>query len=1363
MTSLTNSNLELKNMFGQFMKKNTASSSGSGTLPRNIITNPKEDLKGITTHSGTAYQGPTIPTTSSSLPPVVECETEVTKDTVPPTNNESTKDIQPPVVQIETPILNSEPVVAPIIEPVGAPVSASKPNQKSLIPYPSRLNDQKLRDMANDQKEKFFQIFQDLNFNISFTDAFILMPKFGLTIKTLLTNKDKLSELARTMLNEHCSTVLKKLPEKLGDPDKFLIPCDFPRMDECLALADLSASINLMPLSVWNKISLPELSPTFERALIDVFKGELTLRVRKEAITFNLDQTLRYLANYNDMTANQIDVIDMACEEYSHEVLGYFDVIASGNPTSNYDPTVSTSSSTLTLFGDNDFLLEEGDILLLEAFLNDDPSLPPLNQGNSSPSIDEPPEVELKDVPPLLKYAFLEGYDKFLVIIAKDLSDDEKTALIKVLKSHKRAIGWKLSDIKGINPEFYTYKILMEEDFKPVVQHQRRVNPKIHNVIKKEVEILLDAELIYSIFDSPWVSLVHCVPKKGGFTVVENELIPTRLVTGCRVCINYRKLNEATCKDYFSLPFMDQMLERLAGNKYYCFLNGVVLGQRQEKYFRPIHYASKTMTEAESNYTTIKKEMLAVVYAFEKFRSYLIMNKSIVYTDHSTLKYLFAKKDSKARLLRWVLLPQEFKFKVIDTKGAENLAADHLSRLENPHQNVLDPKQINESFPLETLNMVSFRGGVFTARKPLTFSRLATIDPPGDIMARTTPPRRCLTPDSIGPQSTVMPTTWSNLVTLVNIKERFHNVMKCLKIPSKFVRFSTFGAAISWGRSRLHEGTNIYLFGTPCAIISDHGTHFCNDQFAKVMFKYGVTHCLAIAYHPQTSGQVKVSNHGLKRILERTRARTVPLGQTRLKFEKDHLYSACKLGKSKKHTHLPKAENTNLKVLNTLHINLCGPIKVQKINEKKYILVIVDDYTRFTWDKVLRSKDETPEVVIKFLKQIQVGLNKSVRFIRTDNGTEFVNHDLTYYYESVSIFHQKSVPRTLQQNGIVERRNQTLIEAAGTMLIFSKAPLLLWAEVVAPACYTQNRSLIRTRHNKTLYELYRTRSFISDAWTNKLRVTKSSSCSTLCTPTNKDLEVLFQPMFNEYLEPPRVDRPVSPALAVPVPINSAGTHSSTAIDQDAASLSHSPSSLALQSPCLHQGIASESTLMDENLFAPVDNDPFINIFAPEHTFEASSSSDASLANSTYVTQTFIILENGGRITRLITLLAIHLNRSQVIYKVKLDEYGDVLKNKARLVAKGYRQKELIDFEEYFAPVARIEDIKIFIANAAKGFVDPDHPTHVYRLKKALYGLNQAAREWYDTLSQFLLDNKFSKGAVDPTLFTRITGKHILLV
>nr|GEY88829.1 hypothetical protein [Tanacetum cinerariifolium] len=413
MTSLTNSNLELKNMFDQFMKMNTALSSGSGTLPCNTITNPKEELKGITTRSGTAYQGPTIPTNSSSLPPVIEPDTE-TKPS----------------------ILNSELIVDPIIEPVVAPVN-----------------------------------------------ALILMPKFGPSIKSLLT-KDKLYELSKTLMNEHCSAVLlKKLSEKLGDPGNFLIQCDFLRMAECLALADLDASINLMPLSVWNKLSLPELSPTC--MTLELANRLISRPVGVAEDVYVKVGTFHFLADFV--------VVEFDADPRVPLILGrsflkteraLIDVFK-GELTLHI---VSTTSLTLTLFEDSDFLLEEvnaflaleddgtspevyqsyfdseGDILLLDAFLNDDPSLPHPTQGNYLPkvqkelqiyeaktdksSIDEPPEVELKDLPPHLEYAFLEGDDKFPVIITKDLSVEEKTALITVLKSHKRAIAWKLSDIK---------------------------------------------------------------------------------------------------------------------------------------------------------------------------------------------------------------------------------------------------------------------------------------------------------------------------------------------------------------------------------------------------------------------------------------------------------------------------------------------------------------------------------------------------------------------------------------------------------------------------------------------------------------------------------------------------------------------------------------------------------------------------------------------------------------------------------------------------------------------------------------------------------------------------------------------------
>nr|GEX97879.1 reverse transcriptase domain-containing protein [Tanacetum cinerariifolium] len=303
---------------------------------------------------------------------------------------------------------------------------------------------------------------------------------------------------------------------------------------------------------------------------------------------------MRYTSTYDDNSVNQIVVIDIACEEYAQDVLDFKYNSKSGNPTlvSNpslseetksefcKEPIVKSSSPTLTPFRESDFLLEEiedflkdesiptrikyscydpkGDILYLEKLLNDDPSqLPPMDlkqaeETKAKSSIEEPSKLELKELPSHLEYAFLGETDKLPVIIAKDIKDDEKEDLLKVLKSHKRAIAWKIIDIKGIDPRFCTHKILMEEDYKLTIQSQRRVNPKIHEVIKKEVIKLLDARMIYPISDSPWVSPVHCVPKKGGMTVVankNNELIPTILVTGWRVCIDYRKVKEKREKD----------------------------------------------------------------------------------------------------------------------------------------------------------------------------------------------------------------------------------------------------------------------------------------------------------------------------------------------------------------------------------------------------------------------------------------------------------------------------------------------------------------------------------------------------------------------------------------------------------------------------------------------------------------------------------------------------------------------------------------------------------------------------------------------------------------------------------------------
>nr|GEW94890.1 reverse transcriptase domain-containing protein [Tanacetum cinerariifolium] len=572
--------------------------STSGTLPSNIVPNPKGKMKAVTTYSGLAYEGPLIPT-NSPLEKVVEQNTEEITDKEHSNCQESTA-------------------------------------QSNL-----RLNDQELREKATNQMEKFFQIFHDLHFDISFADALLLMPKFASTIKSLLTNKDKLFELAKVPLNENCSAMLlKKLLEKLGDPGKKKLSLpEFTPTRMTLELVDRSiTSPKGVAKDVFVKVGKFYFLTDFvvvdfeadpriplilgrsflrtDRALIDVYGEEITLRVNDESITFNLNQTMRYSSTYDDNSVNRVDVIDIACKEFVQDVLDFQYNPKSSNPTLVFDflnsknhfskePIVKSSSPTLTPFGESDFILEEiedflndesiptgiensfydpeGDIIFLEKLLNEDPFQLPLmdlklaEETKAKSFIEEPPKLELKELPSHLEYAFLEESNKLPVIIAKDLKDVEKEALINVLKSHKREIAWKISDIKGIDPRFCTHEILMEEDYKLAVQSQRRVNPKNHDVIKKEVIKLLDAGMIYPISDSSWVSPIHYVSKKGGMTVVANEnnkLISTRLVTGWRVFINYRKLNDATRKYHFPLPFMDQMLERLAKNEIYCFLDG---------------------------------------------------------------------------------------------------------------------------------------------------------------------------------------------------------------------------------------------------------------------------------------------------------------------------------------------------------------------------------------------------------------------------------------------------------------------------------------------------------------------------------------------------------------------------------------------------------------------------------------------------------------------------------------------------------------------------------------------------------------------------------------------------------------------
>ncbi|GJW54322.1 putative ribonuclease H-like domain-containing protein [Tanacetum coccineum] len=372
-------------------------------------------------------------------------------------------------------------------------------------------------------------------------------------------------------------------------------------------------------------------------------------------------------------------------------------------------------------------------------------------------------------------------------------------------------------------------------------------------------------------------------------------------------------------------------------------------------------------------------------------------------------------------------------------------------------------------------------------------------------------------------------------------------------------------------------------------------------------------------------------------------------GLPKLKFEKDHLCSACALGKSSKKPHKPKSEDTNQEKLYLLHIDLCGPMRVASVNGKKYIIVIVDDYSRFTWVKCLRSKDEVLAFIINFLKMIQVRLKETVRRIRTDNGTEFVNQTLSEYYEKVGISQETSVARSPQQNGVVERRNHTLIEAAHTMLIYAKAPLFLWAEAIATACYTQNHSMIRRHHGKTPYELlhdkppdlsylhvfgalyYPTndsenlgklqpKADIGPALHEMTPVTISSglvpnppSSTPFVPPSRSDWDLLFQPMFDESLNPPPYVDLQAPEVIAPIPevvapelAVSTGSPSSTTVDQDAPSSSNSHTTQETQTPIISHDAEEDNHDIE---VAHMGNDPYFGIPIPEDASGQYISSD----------------------------------------------------------------------------------------------------------------------------------------------------------
>ncbi|XP_056845060.1 uncharacterized protein LOC130496730 [Raphanus sativus] len=1236
---------ELNNKFkaleNQFASLTTHQNRQQGSLPGKPEQNPKETMKAVTLRSGKQLPPPTLTKDAEKQGGGVAINID---DEVVIVDEKINDEILEKIVEAkgkgkvgeEKQTVKDGQAAAPATENPFVP-----PPYEPKLPFPGRFKKQLLEKY----KALFEKQMSEVQITMPIIDAFMLVPQYSKFLKDAVAAKKK--EMQGMMILTHeCNAIIQRLdvPKKLEDPGCFTLPCALGPMVFERCLCDLGASVSLMPLSVAKKLGftqykkcrlslvladrsvkypvgiledLPLMVGNCEvptdfvvlemgeeaqdplilgrpflataGAIVNVKEGKIDLHLGKRHILhFDIKEVMKKPTVQGQIF--YIEEMDALADELLEE-LSLEDPLQLALTVEKGAEVIENLESTAygMMLDSHKGFESKGQYEELPQMVHQVASV---TQQENTQQDDwselKAPKVELKPLPHGVRYAFLGPNETYPVIVSSELNEPELAELLKTLKRFRKAIGYSLDDIKGISPTLCMHRIHLEDESMTSIEHQRRLNPNLKDVVKKEILKLLDAGVIYPISDSKWVSPVHVVPKKGGITVVKNdkdELIPTRTITGHRMCIDYRKLNSASRKDHFPLPFIDQMLERLANHPFYCFLDGysgffqipihpndqekttftcpygtfayrrmpfglcnapatfqrcmmsifsdliedvvevfmddfsvygslfsaclsnlcrvlqrcedtnlvlnwekchfmvkegivlghkisekgievdkakidvmvslappktvkdirsflghagfyrrfiqdfskiarpltrllckeeiflfgkecleafkklknelvnapivqppdwslpfeimcdasdyavgAVLGQKKDGKTHVIYYASQTLNDAQMKYATTEKEMLAIVFAFEKFRSYLVGSKVIVYTDHAALRHLLAKKDAKPRLLRWILLLQEFDLEIRDKPGVENGVADHLSRLKIecgvpideglPEEQIMaigavmaacetgrkleEVKATEEKEPWyadlvnylatgkEPLNLVGYAkkkffkdvkryywdepylyilckdqlyrrvvaneevegilthchgssyGGHFATFKtvakvlqagfwwPHMFKdtqdfvlRCDSCQRRGNITKRNEMPQNPILEvevfdvwgiDFMGP----FPSSHGNKYILVAV-DYVSKWVEAIASPTNDAKVVT----------KMFKSVIFPRFGVPRVVISDGGSHFINKLIEGLLKKKGVKHKVATPYHPQTSGQVEVSNREIKSILEK--------------------------------------------------------------------------------------------------------------------------------------------------------------------------------------------------------------------------------------------------------------------------------------------------------------------------------------------------------------------------------------------------------------------------------------------------------------------------------------------------------------